>query len=147
MQVVIILIEALKTGLSAILDLAIIIFPLMLGIEILKDLKVMDRLSNLMSPLSSFLRIHKDSSLPLVIGVVLGLFFGAGVLVNSVDEGNLDKRSLVVVAVFLALCHAVIEDTVIFAPIGANLLIVLFVRIVAAFAISFVASRLIKEIH
>jgi hypothetical protein len=64
-----------------------------------------------------------------------------------VDDGNLDKRSLVIVSIFLALCHAVFEDTVVFVPIGANLLIVLLVRISAAFFVAIVASRFIKELN
>ena len=147
MELIIILIEAVKNGILAILDLAVIIFPLMIVIEVLKDLKMLEKLTNLMSPLTNSLKIHKDSSLPLVIGVILGLFLGAGVLVKSVDEGNLDKRSLVIVSIFLALCHAVFEDTVVFVPIGANLLIVLLVRIISAFFVAIVASRFIKEMN
>ncbi len=147
MELIIILIEAVKNGILAILDLAVIIFPLMIVIEVLKDLKMLEKLTNLMSPLTNSLKIHKDSSLPLVIGVILGLFLGAGVLVKSVDEGNLDKRSLVIVSIFLALCHAVFEDTVVFVPIGANLLIVLLVRIISAFFVAIVASKFIKEMN
>ncbi|MBV1758582.1 MAG: nucleoside recognition protein [Dethiosulfatibacter sp.] len=147
MTLIITLIEALKNGILAILDLAIIIFPLMIVIEVLKDLRMMEKLTNLMSPLTNSLKIHKDSSLPLVIGVILGLFLGAGVLVKSVDEGNLDKRSLVIVSIFLGLCHAVFEDTVVFVPIGANLLIVLLVRIISAFFVAIVASKFIKEMN
>ncbi len=147
MALIITLIEAVKNGILAILDLAVIIFPLMIVIEVLKDLKILEKLTNLMSPLTNSLKIHKDSSLPLAIGVILGLFLGAGVLVKSVDEGNLDKRSLVIVSIFLALCHAVFEDTVVFVPIGANLLIVLIVRIISAFFVALVASRFIKEMN
>ena len=147
MTLILTLLEAVKNGVLAILDLAVIIFPLMIVIEVLKDLKMMEKLTNIMSPLTNALKIHKDSSLPLVIGVILGLFLGAGVLVKSVDDGNLDKRSLVIVSIFLALCHAVFEDTVVFVPIGANLLIVLLVRIIAAFFVAIVASRFIKELN
>lgn len=147
MTLIIVLLEALKNGILSILDLAVIIFPLMIIIEILKDLKIMEKLSNLMSPLTNTLKIHRDASLPLIIGFILGLFLGAGVLVKSVDEGDLDKRSLVIVSIFLALCHAVFEDTVVFTPIGANLMVVILVRVSAAFFVAIIASRFIKELN
>lgn len=146
MEIITILLIAIKNGVFSVLNLAKIIVPLMLVIEILKDLKILEKFSKFMSPLTKSLKIKEDASLPLVIGSILGLFFGAGVLFQSVKEGDLDKRSLVVISVFLALCHAVVEDTVIFLPIGANLPLVLSIRIVTAFIIAFIASRLIKEL-
>ncbi|SHJ27570.1 Nucleoside recognition [Dethiosulfatibacter aminovorans DSM 17477] len=146
MEILTVLLTAVKNGIFSVLNLAKIIVPLMLAIEILKDLKILEKFSKFMSPLTKFLRIKEDASLPLIIGSILGLFFGAGVLFQSVQDGDLDKRSLVIISVFLALCHAVIEDTVIFVPIGASLPLVLSIRIVTAFIIAFAASRLIKEL-
>jgi hypothetical protein len=146
MDIFIIFLTAIKNGLFSVLNLAKIIVPLMIAIEVLKDLKILEKFSKFMSPLTRFLKIKEDASLPLVIGSFLGLFFGAGVLFQSVKDGDLDKRSLVIISIFLALCHAVIEDTLIFVAIGASLPMVLSIRIVTAFIISFIASRLIKEL-
>lgn len=146
MEILNVLLTSLKNGIFSVLNLAKIIVPLMLAIEILKDLKLLEKFSKFMSPLTKFLRIKEDASLPLIIGSILGLFFGAGVLFQSVQDGDLDKRSLVIISVFLALCHAVIEDTVIFVPIGASLPLVLSIRVATAFIMAFVASRLIKEL-
>jgi hypothetical protein len=86
-------------------------------IEVLKDLKILEKFSKFMSPLTKFLKIKEDASLPLVIVSIFGLFFGAGILFQSVKDGDMDKRSLVIISIFLALCHAVIEDTLIFVAI------------------------------
>jgi hypothetical protein len=146
MEVISVFLTALKSGLFSILGLAKIIIPLMVAIEVLKDLNILEKFSKFMSPLSKSLKVKEDSSLPLVVGSVLGLFFGAGVLFQSVQEGDLDKRSLVIISVFLALCHAVVEDTVIFLPIDANLPLVLVIRLSVAYLIAFAASRLIKDL-
>ncbi|MBN2284862.1 MAG: hypothetical protein JXQ26_11630 [Tissierellales bacterium] len=147
MELILVVFNALKIGANAVIKLGVIIVPLMMAIEILKDLKILEKFSKLLSPLTRLLKVHQDSSLPLVIGLVLGLFFGAGVLFESVNEGQLDKKSLVVVSIFLALCHAVVEDTLIFIPIKANLMIIIVVRVSVALFVAIVASRMMPELQ
>jgi hypothetical protein len=146
MEFISVLINAIKNGFLSIIDLAFIIIPLMLAIEILKALKILEKISSLLSPLAKTLNIHKDASLPMVIGLALGLFFGAGVLFQSVEEGNMDKKSIVIVCVFLGICHALVEDTLVFIPTGANLMIVFFSRLIAALLIAYITSKLIKNV-
>lgn len=125
-------------------DMAKIIIPLMIVIEVFKDIKLIDKISKLLKPFTKFFNIHENSSISLVFGIVFGLLIGAGTIINSAKQYNLDKRSIFLICMFLSLCHAVIEDTLIFAAVGANLNMVLGSRILAAVLTIFVLSKLIK---
>ncbi len=138
------LFNSLLESVLAVLKIAVIILPLMIGIEILKDLKIIDKLSQLTKPITGFLTVNEKSNVPMVVGLILGLFYGAGVIIQSIKEDNIDRRSIILMCVFLSICHALFEDTVIFAAIGANLIPILFARLIAAFIITFFLSRLLK---
>jgi hypothetical protein len=124
--------------------MAKIIIPLMIIMEIFKDLKLIDKISKLLKPVTKFFNINENSSISLVVGMVFGLLFGAGTIISSAKEYNLDKRSIFLICMFLSLCHAVIEDTLIFAAVGANLYFLLGARIFAAVITTFVLSKLTK---
>ncbi|SHK13951.1 nucleoside recognition domain-containing protein [Paramaledivibacter caminithermalis] len=133
--------EGIIGGLKSILNIAIIVFPLMIVMEIAKDLNILDKLSDYCKPLTKWLGVSKESAFPLAIGLVFGLAYGAGVIIQSAKEGNLDKRSLILVSIFLVCCHAVIEDTLIFVAVGANGFLLLTIRLVTALILTILISK------
>ena len=60
------------------------------------------------------------------------------------SKGNLDKKSLILVSIFLACCHAVFEDTLLFVAIGANGWMLLTIRVLTAFILTAVISKRIE---
>lgn len=133
--------DSLIGSILSVLNIAKIIFPLMIGIEILKDLKIIDKVSKLTKPLTNFFTLDEKTNVPIAIGLILGLFFGAGVIIQSVKEDSLDKRDIMLICIFLSLCHAVFEDTIIFTAIGAKLIPILVARLIAAFGITYAISK------
>jgi hypothetical protein len=120
MDVMAVLKEAFWGSLSSVWTIARIVMPLMIVLQLAKDYRVLDYLSRFLKPATDFLGMSKESGFPLLVGFFFGIAFGAGVIVQSAREGNLTKRDLVLLSVFLASCHAVIEDTLIFVAVGAN---------------------------
>ncbi len=143
-------IEIIKEGttgsISSVLNIAKIVIPLMVAIQLLKDLNILNKLSHLMRPLAKFLGISEDSTFPLIIGLVIGLAYGAGVIINSAKEGNLNKKDLYLVVIFLVACHSVFEDTLLFAAIGANGWLLLGTRIIIALVLTSLTARYIDKI-
>lgn len=78
-----------------------------------------------------------NSSFSIIVGQLLGITYGAGILIREVDAGHLTKRDVFFIATFLMICHSIIEDALLFVIFGANYWIIVGVRVVAAFIVSF----------
>jgi len=133
--------EAVFGSVSTIFKIAIIVIPLMVAMQLLKDYKILDRFADTLRPITDFFGMSKEASFPLLIGLVFGISYGAGAIVQSSREGSLTKRDITLVVLFLVNCHAVIEDTLVFVAVGANGFILLGSRLLAAVILTYVMSK------
>lgn len=139
-----VLVEAIVGSLKSIGSIAIIVFPLMVILQIAKDYKFLDKLSGPFRFLTKFFGMSEDSTLPLLVGIIFGMVYGAGIIIQSSKEGNLTPKDMFLISVFLIVCHAIIEDTLIFVAVGANGYILSGLRIIAATVITLLLSKRIK---
>ncbi|RXI48800.1 nucleoside recognition protein [Malaciobacter mytili] len=73
----------------------------------------------------------------LVVGIFLGITYGAGILIKEVESNTLNKEDIFFIGTFLMICHAIIEDTLLFLIFGADFTIIIFIRTLAAILISY----------
>ena len=144
MDIMAIVKEGFFGSLDAVKSIAIVVIPLMFAMEVLKELKVLDILSSLLKPIMKFLGLSKESSFPLLVGLTLGLAYGAGVIINSAQDGALSKKDLYLLMIFLVTCHSVIEDTLIFVKMGANGWLLLGIRVPLAIILTIIVSKKMK---
>jgi hypothetical protein len=114
---------------ALILSLKIII---LIGILII----VMDYIKKMLKNI----KINKWFSI--VIGLILGITYGAGVLIN--EAKNLSKKDILYIATFLSVCHSIIEDTLLFVIFGANMWIVILIRLIGAFIIAHLIVKILS---
>jgi hypothetical protein len=124
--------HALEKAALGVYQLAIIVIPLMVGIQLLKDLKVLQWFSKIMSPFTRMLGMRENTSTTLAAGLLFGLAYGAGVMIQAVKEDGVSKKDITLAFIFLVGCHAVVEDTLIFVPLGIPVLPLLLIRLVTA---------------
>ncbi len=136
--------EAVFGSLKSVWSIAIIVFPLMIVMEFARKYKVMDVISAGLRPLTRFLGVQRSAAFPLAVGLIFGLAYGSGVIIQSAQEGEIDMRSLTLVSIFLACCHAVVEDTLLFVAVGANGWLLLGLRTLAAFIVTMLVSKSVK---
>ncbi len=117
-----------------------ILIPLMMVLALLTDANLLDRAVALIAPLMQRLHLSKKAAFPLIAGLLLGIVFGSGVIIACANDGSLTKRDLTLTLVFLAICHSVIEDTLIFTAIGANWWVLLGSRFLLAVLITLAVS-------
>lgn len=137
-----ILLFALQAATTGVVQLALIVVPVMLGIQILKDLGALRRFADLMKPLMTPLGIAPRGAVTMAGGLTFGLAFGAGVILEQAREQKFTKREITLIVLFLSACHAVIEDTLIFVPLGINVFPLLLIRLTAAVLLIVVIARL-----
>ncbi len=84
------------------MQFAIIVIPLMMIIQIMKDLKWMDVFSRWMAPVTRALGMNANTSTTMVTGLVVGLAYGAGVMIQAVKEEGVSKRDVTIAFIFLS---------------------------------------------
>jgi len=75
----------------------------------------------------------------IIVGLFLGITYGAGILIT--ESSQLKKQDLFFIATFLMICHAVIEDTLLFVIFGADFTVVLMIRIIFALIFAYGLSK------
>lgn len=135
-----ILLQGFEKASLGILQLALIVIPLMIFIQFLKDLKLIDRFSKWMAPFLKLLGMKENTSTTLAAGIVFGLAYGAGVMIQAAKEDGVAKKDLYLAFIFLVSCHAVIEDTLIFAPLGIPVWPLLVIRLTVAILLTVIVA-------
>lgn len=133
-----------KAGLG-IFQLAVIVIPLMIVIQILKDLHWLQKFSQSMSPIIKSLGMNENTSTTMAAGLLFGLAMGAGVMIQAVEEDGVGKRDLTLAFIFLMACHAVVEDTLIFIPLGIPIWPLFLIRLGVAICLTLIVSFVWKR--
>ncbi|WP_082147033.1 nucleoside recognition domain-containing protein [Rubeoparvulum massiliense] len=138
---------AFMKAVSGILRMLMIVLPVMLFIQVLKDIHVLQKLARLMQPFTKLLGVHPNSAVAFLAGLIFGLAYGAGVMIQAAEEEGLSKKDLYLMSFFLVACHAIVEDTLVFLPLGINVLPLLLLRFSVALVMTVIISRVWKRIE
>ena len=82
----------------------------------------------------------------LTVGIFLGITYGAGILIKEVESGKISKNDIFFIGTFLMICHAIIEDTLLFVIFGADFTITIAIRTIAAIIFSYILLFFYKRI-
>jgi len=133
--------EGFWQSLDTMLMMIFIIVPIMIFLEYARYWNIMERLSKYFGWFSRWLGLPAEASFPLMVGMVIGLVYGMAVIIDYSQKGLLSKKDLLLVGVFLAINHGIIEDNLLFAAMGANI----FLIFIARFIVAFLVTRLIAH--
>lgn len=138
--------EIVTSSVRITLLLAAIIVPLMVGLALLRDSRLLDRAAGLLQPILKRLKLSNRAAFPLLAGFFLGIVIGSGVIISFANDGSLTKRDLMLVLVFLGICHSIVEDTLIFFALGANWWVLIGARFLMAALAAFLVSFLLQPV-
>lgn len=137
-----ILLSSVQGAVLGVLQIAMIVIPIMVFIQILKDFNWLDSISRWLSPMTRFLGMKENTSMTLAAGLVFGLAYGAGVMLQSYRENGVSQRDMYLATIFLVSSHAVIEDTLVFIPLGIPVWPLLLLRLSVAACLTALVARL-----
>ena len=95
----------------------------------------------LLTPFLKLLGIGKEAANITIIGMILGLSFGGALLIEQAKSGQVSKRNIFLAMSLLCLCHSIIEDTLLVMLLGADLLGVLWARLIFSFIFVMLLAR------
>lgn len=127
------LVALVLTELRALLLLFLIVVGLVILMEVLKKLRVVSYCELLLQPLLKLLGISGSLAHIMAVGCLLGLTYGSGLLIAEAKKHR--TRDLAGATIFISMCHALIEDTLLMLLIGADLFAVLFARLLICLAV------------
>ena len=125
--------ETFEVSFSTILKMTIIIVPLLIGIEYLKEIGWMEKLSAKLRKVSELIGLPGEAAFGMIVAYSVGLVFGSGVIIQMKKEVEMTRKQINTMFIFIGMCHAVLEETIIFTAVGANGIIVLVSRVLASF--------------
>ena len=128
---------ALRTAIT----ITSVVIPLMIGIEFLLAYKIVHLLAKKLSPFCRLLGIGQDALLPLLVGFLLGVSYGAGAIVELNRMKPLPAGDLRLVGIFLFSCHGIIETTYLFALAGGSVIFMCVLRLAIAVVVTAMAAR------
>lgn len=127
---------------STMINMLKILIPLMIIVEILMVYNVMEKVADRLQFLAVALGMKKQSIFPLLVGVVMGVTYGAGTLIQINSQIPIPKKDFALIGIFMFLCHGIIETAFIFGVAGANIAAVTVGRLIIAFVITAIAARM-----
>ncbi|MCL2111146.1 MAG: hypothetical protein FWH32_02615 [Clostridiales bacterium] len=119
-----------------------IVIPMMIVIEIMIAYKIVHMIAEKLAPVCRLLGIGQDALLPLIIGLLLGVTYGAGAIMELNRSQPLPKRDITLLGIFLFSCHGIIEVTYLFTVAGGNAFVISIVRLAIAVGVTAAAARL-----
>ncbi len=137
--------EAVLGSIGTIWGMTKVVIPLMIIIQLMRDYNILEMISNKLRPLARLLGISREAVFPLLIGLFIGISYGAGAVMETAKEADLSKRDIFLIGIFLSCCHGILETTLIFYVIGANFWVLTVVRLAAAFLFTMIFSRFVLE--
>lgn len=140
-----IILLGLQKASFGILQLIIIVLPLMMIVQFLRDYGYMAKFSRLLAPFTKVIGVAPNASMTLVTGLVIGLAYGAGVMIQAVEEDGVSKKDATLAFIFLVACHAIVEDTLIFMPLGIPIWPLFAIRVVTAFVLTILVAYFIRR--
>ena len=127
--------ESLQKAGTLTIKMIFVIVVVMICYEILQNSAFYKKIENVFNKPLKKIGFTANSSITMVVGIILGIAYGAGILIQNAESGKMGGKDIILSCLFLSVCHAVFEDTLIFVAVGANGFVILSVRIILAFII------------
>jgi hypothetical protein len=132
--------------LKTLVQIFVVIAVLVAFLRLLKSTGFEQLLIRLLSPILHLLGLGDKTASITIIGMNLGLTYGVGLLIAEANKGGLNAREVFGAISLIALCHSLIEDTLLVMLLGADISGALYLRLVFAFIIIGVGIRLMTKL-
>lgn len=131
---------------KTLMQVFVVIAILVTFLKLLKSTGFERLLILILSPILRLLGLGEKTAIITIIGMNLGLTYGGGLLIAEANKGVLNKREIFGAISLIAICHSLIEDTLLVMLLGADISGALYLRLVFAFMIIGIGMRLIAKL-
>ena len=138
---------AIKDCVLQVLQLAGVIIPISILVEIFNKFGIIDKISLKTEKITKLLSLPKEAAIPCFAGVFLGILSGSGIILSTIKEKRLKKHDVETIFILVGICHSIIEENIIFIGSGGNVLIIALVRFFAGVLSAYVWQLIFIKKH
>ncbi len=121
----------------------ILITLLMILQRIMEAFGIIQWLSRMLRYPLMVLGIPREAAFLWIVANTLGLAYGAGIIIDHVERGNLSRQHADILNAHIAVSHSLLEDTLLFVAVGASLFWITVPRVILAGTVVWI-KRLIQ---
>ena len=137
-------VQILIANMISLAKIIVIIISLMVVMDLSREFGIMDQVTAGLSVPMKFLGMDRRTSLVTAVGLLLGLAYGAGLIIEETRQNNIGKGEILATNIFLGTNHALIEDTLIFVAVGAGLGWLLLGRLLVGYLMLKISLPLVR---
>ncbi len=130
--------------LTNVILIVVVIFLILLFVRILKVTGVIRILEKMLGPVLCFFGMSKNAAPITVVGMILGIGYGGAMIIKETSSGKLGRQETFFAMALLALCHSLVEDTLLMMSLGASLIGILWGRILFALLVTYSLVHLVN---
>lgn len=124
--------RGLKKGIQVLIELGKIMLPIYVIVEVLEYSGFLEIISKYFIPFMSIIGLPGEAAFALIVGGALNIYASLGVLASI----TLTAKQATIAAVFIAISHNLIGETVIIKKIGVNPWFIMGLRITTSFVVA-----------
>ena len=122
----------LSSSLVLIVTIVLIVTALMMLQRVLEEFGWMHRIAHILSPLMRLFGLPSGCSLLWLTGNVVGMAYGAAIMIDEVEQGRLTRHEANLVNHHLGVSHSLLEDTMLFVAMGISFWWIFLTRLALA---------------
>ena len=122
----------LSSSLTLTVTIVLIVTALMVLQRVLEEFGWMHRIANILSPLMRLFGLPSGCSLLWLTGNIVGMAYGAAIMIDEVEQGRLTRHEANLVNHHLGVSHSLLEDTMLFVAMGISFWWIFLTRLILA---------------
>ena len=122
----------ISSSLVLIVTIILIVSALMVLQRVLEEFGWMHRIAHMLSPLMRLFGLPSGCSLLWLTGNVVGMAYGAAIMIDEVEQGRLTRHEANLVNHHLGVSHSLLEDTMLFVAMGISFWWIFLTRLALA---------------
>jgi len=116
------------------LQILVIIVFIMVVLEVMKAFKIIDHLVRGLNPILKIMGLDRNVGMLWLAAAIFGIAYGGAVIVEETRQGHYEPEELQRLHLSIGINHAMIEDPLLFLPLGIGAFWLWIPRLVAAVA-------------
>ncbi len=127
------------------LSIYLIILGSLVMMKVLAWLGIIDLLKKALGPVVGVLGMSQAAIPTTIIGMLLGLSYGGGLIIQEARSGLLSKHDVFFSLALLSVCHSIVEDTFLMVVLGSHLSGILWARLVFSLVVMFLLVKVVDK--